>query len=102
MKLGKSKGQNLQSLAAIGITFIVITLILSFGAQILSGLQADQVTGATGCNATSKANCGADYNTTTYGLTSLQDMGSWLPTVALVVIAAVIIGIVVTFLGRRQ
>lgn len=90
MKLGqKSKGQSLNALAAIGITFVVVTIVLSFGAQILGQLQADQTAGT------------AERNTTTYGLTALADMGSWLPTIALVVIAAVIIGIVVTFLGRR-
>lgn len=90
MQMTKRKGQSLNALAAIGITFVVVAIVLSFGAQILGELQEDQTADS------------YEYNTTGYGLEALGDMGEWLPTIALVVIAAVIIGIVVTFLGRRQ
>lgn len=98
----KKKGQSLNALAAIGITFVVVAIVLSFGAQILGELQEDTVTGEANCNATSTTACGVEYNISGYGVESVADMGEWLPTIALVVIAAVIIGIVVTFLGRRQ
>ena len=39
-------------------------------------------------------------NATGEGLKSLEELGSWLPTLALVVIAAIIIGVLVTYLAR--
>jgi len=45
---------------------------------------------------------GAALNTTTFGLTSVNTMAEFVPTVAIVAIAGVLIGIVLLFFGRRQ
>ena len=82
------KGYSIQSLAGIAIAFVVIAFTVSMGATILSDLQADQT-------ADSYA-----YNVTGEGLESMETFGDWLPTLALVVIAAVIIGVLVFYLGR--
>lgn len=46
----------------------------------------------------------ADYNATGYGLSSMETLTSWLPTLALIVIAAVIIGIIIRYfmVGRSE
>tara|TARA_Y100000034_G_scaffold104223_1_gene130617 strand:- start:15415 stop:15915 length:501 start_codon:yes stop_codon:yes gene_type:complete len=43
----------------------------------------------------------AATNISTFGLASVTTIGSWMPTIALVLIAAVIIGLVVAYLANR-
>lgn len=76
-------------LAPIGIAFVVIAFVISMGAEILQDLYDGQTANSYARNATSE------------GLESLEELGSWLPTLALVVIAAIIIGVLVTYLSKR-
>ncbi len=57
------------------------------GAEILQSLYDDQTANSYAKNATGE------------GLESLEELASWLPTLALVVIAAIIIGVLVTYLA---
>jgi len=82
------KGLTINSLVPIAVAFVVIAFTVSMGSEILQSLYNDQT-------ADSYA-----YNATGEGLESLETMGSWLPTLALVVIAAIIIGVLVTYLAR--
>ena len=115
-------------LAGIAITFIVVAFAISMGSNILADLQQNQcdytwMAGATNSAAvnpltsdytgccqtvgTGTLNCSTWYagsyamNTTVEGLDALDTMASWLPTLGLVVIAAVIIGVLIFYLGRR-
>lgn len=84
----KLKGFTIQELAPIAIMFVVIAFVVSMGADILTDLQDNQ------------EDDGYAYNVTGQGLESMETFGDWLPTLALVVIAAIIIGVLVYYLGR--
>jgi len=79
------KGYDLKALAGLAITFVVLTIVIAFGATILKDIQDDQTSGD------------ADYNASDKGMESLNTFADWLPTLALIVVAAVIIGIIVRY-----
>ncbi len=85
------KGYRLQDLLPVAIIFVVATIAISIGADILAGVQAGQTSGT------------ASYNVSEYGLTGMLELGSWVPTLALVVAAAIVIGVLVFSFafGRR-
>jgi hypothetical protein len=88
---------NISDLAPIAIAFVFIAVVLGVGATVLSSIQAGQVTDTEGCNSTAKTSCGLDYNSTGQGLSSLDEFSGWLPTIALVVAAAIVIGVLAYF-----
>ena len=59
------------------------------GAEVLGEIRDDQTANS------------YERNATTEGLDALDELASWLPTIALIVAAAVIIGIIVVYLARR-
>ncbi len=79
------KGYSLQDMAPIAVSFVVIAIILGIGATILASIQTDQTEN------------GSAYNSSANGLTSLETLSGWLPTIAVIVAAAIIIGIVVAY-----
>lgn len=83
------KGFTLAALGGIAIIFVVTAIILSFGSQIVGEIRND----------TKDATW--EKNITTSGLDALAEFADWLPTLAIVVVAGVIIGIVVMYLGRQ-
>lgn len=89
MKLFKKGQMGIGSLLPIGITLIVLTIALGLGATVVDSVQDTQTSGTYA------------YNTSNYGLEALDEVGSWLPTVALVVVAVVIIGLVMLFMRNR-
>ena len=74
----------------LAIAFVVIAITIGLGATVLSDIQAEQTADSIA------------YNASGSGLTALDTFSGWLPTVALVVIAAVIIGIIVVYLARQR
>ena len=98
MNSQNKKGQlGLNELAPAAIAFVFIAVVLAVGASILSGVQEGQVTGTAGCNATVTSSCGQAYNATGYGLEAVGELGTWLPLIALVIAAAVVIGVLSFF-----
>lgn len=89
MKKLNKRGYEISTLAGIAIVFVVLAIVLSFGARILDDIQDDQTSG------------NVDYNATDNGLASIEEFSSWLPTLALIVVAAVIIGIIVRYFAFR-
>lgn len=85
------RGFEISTIAGIAITFVVIAIVLSFGAKIVQDLQDDVDDGLNG----------SAFNATENGLASLEEFSSWLPTLALIVVAAVIIGIIVRYFAFR-
>lgn len=79
------KGMSLTDLAPAAIAFVFIAVTISIGAEVLSGVQADQSAGT------------AQYNATQEGINSMAELGGWLPTIALVVAAAAVIGVLAFF-----
>jgi len=73
------------------VILVVATLIISFGAYILSSVQTQQAPVAGGANNGSTA-----YNITGRGLTGLGTFGTFLPIVAIVLVAGVLIGILIS------
>ena len=88
MRIRKKGQMTIGSLVPLGVAFVVIAFVISMGAEILQSLYDDQTASSYAYNATGK------------GLESLEELGSWLPTLALVVIAAIIIGVLITYLAR--
>ena len=93
----KKGAMGLDSLSPAAISFVFIAIVLSIGATILSTVQTDGVTNTAGCNSTDVTACGYDYNATANGLESVDTLSGWLPTIGLVIAAAVVIGVLVLF-----
>ncbi len=119
MKTDK-KGYSLQDMAPIAIAFLVVAVILGIGATILGTIRADNYAGdcasvggylnetdtqgvfCAGSDNHSIANASTSGVSTTVnasdnGLSALNTLSGWLPTIAVIVAAAVIIGIVVLY-----
>jgi|TARA_Y100000034_G_scaffold133613_1_gene199597 hypothetical protein len=76
--------------------------LTSDGLFTLSGAAEDAGFGATSVNITYTCTYGdgnAAFNSTELGQEGLQEFSSWLPTLALIIIAAVIIGIITRYFG---
>lgn len=88
-KLGK-KGQafTISDLGTVAIALVVAVIILGLGATILQSIQTGQPTDS------------AAFNATAFGLTGLVTLSSFVPTIAIVAAAAIVIGIILVFFGR--
>lgn len=86
-KLMKNKkgAMTLSDLAPAAIAFVFIAVVLAVGASILGGVQEGQTSGSTA------------YNATSQGIDSLEELSGWLPLIALVIAAAVVIGVLSFF-----
>ena len=80
---------SIQDLAPLALGFVVAAVIISYGATVLSNVQSQQT-----------ANTYA-YNVSQKGQVALGTFGDNLPLMATVIVAAVIIGILVVYLGGR-
>ena len=92
MKIWNSrKGFALSEVPGIAIVLVVVAIVLGLGATILTQVQSTQT-----------ANSVA-YNASGYGLTGISTLASWQNTWAVIVAAAVVIGIIGAYLmfGRR-
>ena len=90
MKLkNNKKGYTVGDLLPLGITFVVLAIALSFCADIVNDIQDTQTVNGTA------------WNISGAGLNSVQVFADWLPTIALVVVAAIIVGIIIVYLARR-
>ncbi len=90
-KLNK-KGQRLftiSDLGSIAISLVVAAVILGMGATIL-----DKIRGIQSVNSSAR-------NATDFGLTGLNTMAEFIPTIAIVAVAAIVIGIILVFFGRQ-
>lgn len=104
------KGMSVGSLLPLGITFVILGIAFAVGSSVLSTTAADFVTGAASCGANATGgsggtilytHCGAAYNATQDSLTGIGTFSGWLDTIALVLVASVIIGILVVYLARK-
>lgn len=72
---------RLQDLAPIAVSFVVVGIVLGIGANILSEVETSLTAGSDAALAVDNATAG------------IAELASWLPTIALIIAAAVIIGI---------
>jgi hypothetical protein len=77
------KGIGIGELSSIALAFVVVAVTISIGATILSSTQTGQTTNSYA------------YNATGYGLTGTNTLATWLQTIAVIIAAAVVIGIIV-------
>ncbi len=83
----KYKGQLSGAMGTV-ITLVLLTIVLGIGATVLSEVQGTQT-----------ANSIA-YNSTTKGLEGLETFSNFLPVIAIVVVAAIVIGLFAIFRMR--
>lgn len=81
---------TISDLTGVAIAIMVAAIVLGVGATILDNIQTTQTVNSTG------------FNTTGSGLTGLNTLASYIPTIALVAVAAIVVGIVLVFFSRRN
>ena len=93
---------ELRHLGAMALMLVVAAVVISIGATILSDLQKDQCEDAGGTYSNGACAGYETYavNASGQGLESMETLGDWLPLIALVVAAAIVIGVIVGYLGR--
>ncbi len=80
---------QLSELLGIGMTLVVLGIGIAYGLQVMADVQSDM---------TVQSN---EYNATADAITGVAKIPAKLPTIATVVVAAVILGILVTYLWAR-
>ena len=79
------RGLTLGQFGALALSFVVCAIIVSMGSEILSQVRGQQTGNS------------SEYNITSQGIEGVATFGEWLPTIAVVVAAAVVIGIIVQY-----
>ena len=96
-KIKKNLGLLVEGPVYLGVAGLIIVLLASVTASVQTG----QVTGASGCNATSVVRCGFDYNASGYSLQGMQATATQFPNIGIVIAMAVILGLIFIYvLGR--
>lgn len=85
----KAQAFTISDLGTIAISLVIAAIILGLGATILTSIQDSQTTD------------GVAFNASGFGLTGMNTLASYIPTIALVAVAAIVIGIILVFFGRR-
>lgn len=86
----KAQAFTISDLGTIAIALVVAAIILGMGATILEKIQETQVTDKSAFNASG------------FGLSGLNTMAEFIPTIAIVAVAAIVIGIILVFFGRPR
>jgi len=82
---------SVHELSPLVIILVVTAIALGLGGSIIASIQTGQTVNSSSWNASSN------------GLNGIQTMASWLPTIAIIVAAAVVIGILsMMFIGGRK
>ena len=91
MKLfNNKKGFQMESLSGLAVVFLVLAVTLGISGTILDSIQAGQ------------AEDSVAYNATGEGLSAISTFADWLPTLATIAVAAVVIGVIGFFYLKRQ
>ncbi len=85
MKMKNRKGLTLSQFGGLALAFVVVSIILSMGGEILTQIFDTQTALSYAANITQQ------------GIDGVVVFGDWLPTIAVVVAAAVVIGIIVHY-----
>jgi len=86
----KAQSFTINDLGTIAIAIVIAAIILGLGGTILERIQGTQTINSTA------------YNATGYGSSGLTTMAEFIPTIAIVAVAAIVIGIILVFFGRRE
>lgn len=79
---------QLRDLLPVAMIFVVATIGISIGADVVNDIYSGQAAGYA-------------KNVSKSGLSSMAELGSWLPTLALVVAASIVIGVLVYSFATR-
>lgn len=90
---------RLEDLAPAGIAFVVAGIVIGVGADVLTDGR-DAACSNTTATVGETGYCG--YDVWNYSIAGEGELASWMPTIALVVAAAIIIGIVVTYFVYKR
>jgi len=85
----KAQAFTISDLGTIAIALVVAAVILGMGATILEKIKKTQT------DETAK-------NASQFGLDGLTTMAEFIPTIAIVAVAAIVIGIILVFFGRGR
>ena len=107
MEMKNKKGISIEQMGGLALAFVLVAIIVGIGATIVTEIQSGQCTGgSSGWNATLGA-CTVTgglsnlstiaSNISSEGLSGLETMGEWLPTIAVIISAAVVIGVIVKY-----
>jgi hypothetical protein len=93
-------------LLPVALILVVATIGIAVGGgEVLSSFQSNYVDNSLACGTNSTggssgtllySNCSYAYNITDSGLEGQDELGSWLDTIALIIAAAIIIGVLIT------
>lgn len=86
----KAQRFSINDLGTIAIALVIAAVILGMGATILEKLRDSQTVNGTA------------YNATGFGLEGMNTMAEFIPTIAIVAVAAIVIGIILVFFGRPR
>jgi len=81
---------SIQELSPLAITIVVVVVTIGIGATILTTVKAGQAASS------------AALNSSEFGLQAVNTMSSWIPTIAIIISAAVVIGILAAMFMNRQ
>ena len=91
------KGYTMASLGPLAIMLVVAAIIVAMGGQILNEVSNEVDTG----NYVYGTNGTAAFNSTGGGLEGVAQFSEWFDTISLILVAAVVIGIIVTSFGME-
>ena len=78
---------DVRELGALALVIVVASIIISMGATILGQLKLQQTDSS------------LEANVTNQGLAGMVTFGNWIPLIALVIAASIVIGVIVKYLG---
>lgn len=84
------KSFSINDIGSIAIALVVAAVVLGLGATILERIQS-----------TSVGNSSA-YNASDHGMQGMLVLAEFIPTIAIVAVAAIVIGIILVFFGRGR
>ena len=79
------RGLTLSQFGSLALAFVVAGIVIAMTAEILGQVRSTQSADT------------YQYNVTSKGLEGAKTFGDWLPTIAVVVAAAVVIGVIVNY-----
>lgn len=80
-----SKGLSVSQMGGLALAFVIVAIVIGIGATILTQVRGTQTVNS------------IPYNASTSGLTGMDTMSDWLPTIAVIIAAAVVIGVIVRY-----
>lgn len=90
---------QLSELLGIGMTLVVLGIGIAYGLQVMGEVKDDLATGT--CSQANQTACSTAWNATQDAVEGVAKIPEKLPTIATVIVAAVILGILVTYLWAR-